>query len=371
MKKDNVIQIETQEIKDPITEILQSGARKLLSEALEAEINGFLNEYKEFKDASGHQRIVRNGYLPERDILTGIGPVEVKVPRVRDREPNPEPVRFHSGLLPRYLRKTRDMEELIPWLYLKGISTGDFKEALSAILGVDTRGLSASVISRLKDKWQKEYGDWRKRDLSQKQYVYFWVDGIYFSVRCEESKHCMLVIIGATEDGRKELVAVEDGFRESEQSWKRVLLLLKTRGLSFSPKLAVGDGALGFWKALAQVFPDTRTQRCWMHKSGNVIDCFPKSEQPAAKQLLQDIWMAATKENAEKAFHHFIETYKAKYPKATDTLAKDKDELLAFYDFPAEHWTHIRTTNPIESTFATVRLRTYKTKVCLQETCLQ
>jgi transposase-like protein len=266
------------------------------------------------------------------------------------------------------LRRSRSLDELIPWLYLKGISTGDFSEALAALLGPDAGGLSATTISRLKATWEADHAAWSKRDLSTKEYVYIWADGIHFGVRLEEANLCVLVVIGATADGRKELLAIEDGFRESEQSWKALLLSLRARGLKKAPKLAIGDGALGFWKALTQVYGKTRWQRCWVHKTANVLNKFPKSEQARAREMLHEIWMASTKKAAEKAFDLFVATYRAKYPKAVECLEKDRAELLVFYDFPAEHWKHIRTTNPIESTFSTVRLRTAKTRGCLSRT---
>ena len=367
MTKDNVIDFKKPEpfVDDPITDVLRTGARKLLTEALEAEIEGFLSQYREFRDNQEHQRVVRNGYLPERDIQTGIGPVAVKVPRARDRQPDHEsgPIRFNSSLLPPYLRKTKSMEELIPWLYLKGISTNDFTEALSALVGKDAPGLSASTISRLKSIWQEDLEQWQKRDLSHKRYVYIWADGIYCNVRMEE-RQCLLVIIGATENGKKELLALDSGFRESELSWTELLLDLKHRGLKATPGLATGDGALGFWKALAKVYGNTRWQRCWVHKTANVLNKLPKSIQPKVKEKLHQIWMAPNKAEARKHFDDFISIYEAKYPKATECLQKDRDVLLTFYDFPAEHWRHIRTTNPIESTFSTVRLRTAKVRSC-------
>ena len=367
MSKNNVTKLKKPEtfVDDPITDILRSGARKLLAEALEAEIESFLAMYADLKDNQGCQRITRNGYLPEREIQTGVGPVAVKAPRVRDRGPEEETgrIRFSSSILPPYLRKTKSMEELIPWLYLKGISTGDFSEALSALVGKDAPGLSASTISRLKEGWQDDLEEWQKRDLSHKRYVYIWADGIYCNVRMEE-KQCLLVIIGATKDGRKELVALEGGFRESELSWTEVLVDLKHRGLREAPELAVGDGALGFWKALAKVYDTTRWQRCWVHKTANVLNKLPKSIQAKAKSKLHQIWMAPDKDEAQKHFDDFIEIYGAKYPKAAECLKKDREVLLTFYDFPAEHWRHIRTTNPIESTFATVRLRTAKVRGC-------
>lgn len=350
---------------DPLTDVLRRGARQLLTAALESEVEAFLGGYRDARDASGRRAVVRNGYLPEREVQTGIGAVPVKQPRVRVREADGVEVpKFTSKILPPYLRRSRSIEELIPWLYLKGISTNGYDEALAALLGPDAPGLSASSIVRLKKAWEDEYGDWRTRSLQGKRYVYLWADGIYFNVRLEESRACILVVIGATADGRKELLAVHDGVRESELSWREVLLDLKGRGMDVAPKIATGDGALGFWKALRQVFPETREQRCWVHKTANVLNYLPKRHQPEAKRRLHEVWMAPTKAEAESAFDTFVEVYRPKHPKAADCLAKDRDALLVFYDFPAEHWQHLRTTNPIESTFATVRLRTKKTKGC-------
>jgi putative transposase len=366
MNKDNVVAIKKPErfVDDPISDILRQGARDLLAHALEAEIEIFLNQYKDLRDETGLQRIVRNGYLPERQIQTGIGPVPVEVPRTRDRSlQESERVSFRSAILPPYLRKTRSMEQLIPWLYLKGVSTGDFSDALAALVGKDAPGLSAPTISRLKTVWQQEFQQWQKRNLSEKRYVYFWADGIYCNVRMDD-KQCLLVIMGATADGVKELVAIEGGFRESEMSWKQLLLDLKSRGLTTAPQLAIGDGALGFWKALSKVYDGTRWQRCWVHKTANVLNNLPKSLQSKAKSKLHQIWQAANKDEAARHFNDFVNTYEAKYPKAAQCLEKDRDALFTFYDFPAEHWRHIRTTNPIESTFATVRLRTNKVRGC-------
>jgi transposase-like protein len=366
MNKDNVVAIKKPErfVDDPISDILRQGARDLLAHALEAEIEIFLNQYKDLRDETGLQRIVRNGYLPERQIQTGIGPVPVEVPRTRDRSlQESERVSFRSAILPPYLRKTKSMEQLIPWLYLKGVSTGDFSDALAALVGKDAPGLSAPTISRLKTVWQQEFQQWQKRNLSEKRYVYFWADGIYCNVRMDD-KQCLLVIMGATADGVKELVAIEGGFRESEMSWKQLLLDLKSRGLTTAPQLAIGDGALGFWKALSKVYDGTRWQRCWVHKTANVLNNLPKSLQSNAKSKLHQIWQAANKDEAARHFNDFVNTYEAKYPKAAQCLEKDRDALFTFYDFPAEHWRHIRTTNPIESTFATVRLRTNKVRGC-------
>jgi transposase-like protein len=348
---------------DPLTELLRIGAKRLIADAVEAELQELLSQYAALKNDQGHLQIVRNGYLPERKIQTGIGLVEVKVPKIRDK--SGQGIKFNSTLLPPYLRKTRSIEEVLPWLYLKGISTGDFQEALQALLGRDATGLSVSTISRCKQIWEEEHAIWSRRHLEKNRYVYIWADGVYFNVRSDDARQCILVIIGVTEQGQKEFIAIEDGYRESEQSWSELLLRIKAQGLKQSPKLAVGDGALGFWKALKKVFPKTVHQRCWVHKTANVLNKLPKVIQPKVKQALHEIWMAPTREDAYKAFDIAISTYSAKYPKAMDCLEKDKDEMLAFYDFPAAHWQHIRTSNPIESTFATVRLRTAKTRGCV------
>jgi len=365
MKDSKVVKIgsQAQQARDALTEVLREGAQRMLAQAVEVEVEEFISEHAQVVDPQGRRRVVRNGYLPERQIQTGVGAVEVKAPRVRDKSGSG--IRFTSKILPPYLRRTRSIEELLPWLYLKGISTGDFSEALAALLGPDAPGLSASTISRLKEVWAGELQEWQHRDLSGKRYVYWWVDGLYFQVRLEEACQCILAIVAAEEGGKKELMALWDGYRESAESWKEVLLDLKGRGLAQGPKLAVGDGALGFWKALRQVYGEAREQRCWVHKTANVLDKMPERMQGQAKARLQEIWMAPTRAEGEKAFELFLGSYEAKYPKATECLAKDRDELLAFYDFPAEHWVHIRTTNPIESTLATVRLRTNKTRGCL------
>jgi len=360
------IQFPAAGIEDALTQVLRDGAQKLLAQAVEAEVAAYVERHADQRDECGHRLVVRNGHKDERQIQTGIGPVTVRQPRVDDRRVDAEGrrIRFTSSILPPYLRRTQSIEELIPWLYLKGISTGEFSEALAALLGPGAPGLSASTVVRLKEGWQKDYEAWSKRSLAGSRYVYFWVDGIHFNIRLEGERQCILVVIGATPEGKKELVAVQDGMRESEQSWRELLLDLKARGLTEGPKLAVGDGALGFWAALRKVFGETREQRCWVHKTANVLNDLPKGKQGKAKGMLHDIWMAETKADADKAFDLFIETWQAKYPKAAACLAKDRDVLLAFYDFPAEHWVHIRTTNPIESTFATVRLRTVRTKGC-------
>jgi len=345
-----------------LTDILRAGAQRLLAQAIEAEVSEWIASHAELKNAEGHRQVVRNGHLPKRTITTGVGLIEVEQPRVLDRRTRNEAEPFSSKILPPYLRKTKSLEELIPWLYLKGVSTGDFNEALTALVGPNCPGLSASTVTRLKACWEDEFQEWNKRVLEGKQYVYLWADGVHFNIRLEEDRQCILVLMGATSDGRKELIAVVDGFRESEQSWKALLLDVKSRGLVVDPKLATGDGALGFWKAIAQVYPKTREQRCWVHKTANVLDKLPKRLQPEAKAKLHQIWMAATKADADQAFDLFVATYQAKYPKASECLAKDREVLLTFYDFPAEHWIHLRTTNPIESTFATVRLRHRRTK---------
>jgi transposase-like protein len=351
---------------DPLTEVLRNGARALLAQAVEAEVAALLSCHADKLTDDGRQRLVRHGHLPEREIVTGIGPVAVRCPRVRDRAgTGEERIRFTSAILPPYARRSKSLEVLIPILYLKGISTGDFEEALAALLGKDAGGLSASTIARLKDAWSDEHARWSKRDLSAKRYVYFWVDGIHVQARLEDDAQCLLVIIGATPEGKKELVGLIDGVRESAQSWKELLLDLKRRGLTMGPELAVADGALGFWKALPEVWPKTREQRCWVHKTANVLNKLPKSLQGKAKRALQNIWMAETRKEAEAAFDTFAEIYGTKYDKAVECLTKDRDVLLAFYDFPAEHWKHLRTTNPIESSFATVRHRTTRSKGCL------
>ena len=348
-------------IQDPLTELLRSGARDLILKAVQTELAVMLEQCKDLRLPDGRQAVVRNGYLPERTVQTGIGDVVIKVPKVRDR--SGEGIKFNSSLLPPYLKRSKSIEELLPWLYLKGISTGDYEEALSSLLGEHARGLSAKTISRLKEEWINEHTKWSQRDLGNKRYVYFWADGIYSNVRMDD-RLCLLVIIGVTEHGYKELVAVEDGYRESTASWEELLLGLRQRGLNQAPQLGIGDGALGFWNALSKIYPTCRHQRCWVHKTANVLNKLPKAVQPKVKEALHEIWMAETRDDAEKAFDNTIDRWSAKYPKAMACLEKDREELLAFYDFPAEHWVHIRTTNPIESAFATVRLRTKKSKNC-------
>lgn len=347
---------------DLLTDVLRAGAQKLLAQAVEAEVAEWIEQHRRCVDAEGHRQVVRNGHLPARTITTGVGPVAVQQPRVRDRRPADQAEKFSSKILPPYLRKTKAVEELIPWLYLKGVSSGDFSEALAVLLGPHAPGLSASTVIRLKGIWQDEYKEWSKRSLAGKHYVYVWADGVYFNIRLEGGRQCILVLMGATAEGKKELLALQDGERESEQSWKELLLDCKSRGLEIEPSLAIGDGALGFWKALRQIWPQAHEQRCWVHKTANVLDKLPKGVQPKAKGMVHDIYLAESKEAAGKALDLFVASFEAKYPKAAECLRKDRDTLLTFYDFPAEHWLHIRTTNPIESVFATVRLRTDKTK---------
>ena len=344
--------------------VLRQGARRMLLAAVEAEAEDYVARHAASRNEAGQRLVTRNGHARERTLLTGLGPMKVQAPRVEDRrrDESGRKFRFQSSILPPYLRKTKSIEELIPWLYLKGISTGDFGEALAALLGPDCPGLAATTIVRLKEHWAEEYETWNKRSLKGEQYVYLWADGIYCNVRLDEERQCLLVIIGATADGRKQLLAVADGFRESELSWTAVLEDLKARGLEEAPKLAVGDGALGFWAALRKVFAATREQRCWVHKTANVLEKLPRSMQGKAKGMLHDIYLAETKKEAEKACQRFVDLYHVKYDKATTCLEKDREELLTFYDFPAEHWGHLRTTNPIESTFASVRLRHRRTK---------
>jgi transposase-like protein len=346
-----------------IESIAREAARRALQKAIEDEVSDYINGHRQSLDDQGHRLVVRNGHKPPRTILTGVGPIELTAPRVDDRRVDENGVRFRftSKILPPYLRKTKVIEELVPWLYLKGITTNDMSDAL-VHLGFDGSGLSAASVVRMKELWVAEQENWSKRSLAGKRYAYLWADGLYFGVRLSDERPCVLVIMGATQDGRKELIAIHDGERESEQSWREALLDLKSRGLTDAPMLAVGDGALGFWAALPRVFPATRCQRCWVHKTANILNKLPRGQQIDAKKKLHEIWMAATRDDAFKAFDLFLASYQAKYPKAVECLLKDREPLLAFYDFPAEHWSHLRTTNPIESTFATVQLRTYRTK---------
>jgi transposase-like protein len=354
---------------DPLTEVLRSGARRLLAQAVEAEAEAFLATMRDRRLPDGRERLVRHGHGPERLVQTGIGAVPVRRVKVRDRGAvqDGERIRFASALLPRWARRSRSLDALLPVLYLRGVSMGDFQEALGALLGRDAPNLSPAVVARLRDEWQTDYARWQRRDLSARHYVYLWADGIYLQARMEPQAECMLVLIGATPEGKKELVGFQVGVRESAQSWRELLTDLKARGLAIAPELAIGDGALGFWKALEDVFPTTRHQRCWVHKTSNVLDKLPKSVQPAAKRDLREIWQAPDRATAETAMGTFAEKYAAKYEKAVTCLTKDRDALLTFYDFPAEHWDHLRTSNPIESVFATVRHRTVRSKGALSQ----
>ncbi|HET6888798.1 MAG TPA: IS256 family transposase [Candidatus Udaeobacter sp.] len=358
------------DIDDPLTNILRAGARQLLAQAVEIEVETFLATVKDLKLADGRARVVRHGYGPARTIATGIGPVEVARAKIRDRGAagDSERIRFSSAILPLWARRTRSLDALLPVLYLRGISTGDFQEALTALLGKDAPNLSPAVISRLTAEWQGEYERWQKRDLSARRYVYVWADGVFLQARMEDHGECMLVLIGATPEGKKELIGFQVGVRESAQSWRELLIDVKQRGLQVAPEIAVGDGALGFWKALDEVFPGTRHQRCWVHKTVNVLDKVPLSVQANMKKDLREVYWAPNRAAAEAAIDVFAEKYRAKYGRAVECLAKDRDALLAFYDFPAEHWDHLRTTNPIESVFATVRHRTVRTKGSLSST---
>lgn len=362
MANDTVISFCDPAFRDELSELVRRGAQRIVREAVEAELKVFLDEHAAERDEDGRRAVVRNGYLPEREILTGIGTVPVRVPKTRDR--GGEGRRFRSELLPPYLKKTRRLEAVIPWLYLKGVSTNDFDEALKALFGESVKGLSPATIVRLKQSWEAEYRAWRQKDWHGHKFVYVWADGIYLNVRSDE-RRCLLVVIGCDTHGRKHFLAIEEGYRESTESWKALLLSLRDRGLQVAPQLAVGDGGMGFWAALAEVFPTTREQRCWLHKTMNVLDKLPKGLHGEAKSALHEIWLAESRATAEKAFDRFIATYQAKYPKAVQCLAKDRAQLLAFYDFPAAHWQHLRTTNPIESSFATIRLRSQKTKNCV------
>ena len=363
MGKDNVVEFLGREAGgDLLTELLRAGAQKLIYQAVEAELQVLLEEHAERRTADGKAGVVRNGYLPERELQTGVGPVTVRIPKVRVK--TGEPVTFHSALVPPYVRKTKSLEAALPWLYLKGISSGEMSEALAVLVGQEATGLSASTVSRLKQVWAEQYSRWREARLDKERWVYIWADGVYSGLRAEQAKLCALVVVGVNERGEKHFLAIEDGVRESTQSWREVLLGLQSRGMN-APELAIGDGAMGFWAALEEIYPKTRQQRCWMHKTMNVLNYLPKSTQAKAKQSLHEIWQAETKAAAEKAFELFIKIYEPKYPKATLCLQKDRTELLAFYDFPAQHWQSIRTSNPIESTFATIRHRTKRSKCCL------
>jgi putative transposase len=356
-------------VDDPLTAVLRSGARRLLAQAIEAEADAFLATMKGVQLPDGRDRLVRHGHGPERQVQTGIGPVAVQRVRLRDRGAGEtgERIGFSSAILPRWARRTPSLDALLPILYLRGVSMGDFQEALAALLGQDAPNLSPSVIARLRGEWEADYARWQGRDLSVRRYVYIWADGVYLQARMEPQAECMLVLIGATPEGKKELLGFQVGVRESAQSWRELLVGLKARGLAIAPELATGDGALGFWKALEAVSPTTRHQRCTVHKTANVLDKLPKSVQPAAKSDLREIWKAPDRGTAEAAIATFADKYTAKYEKAVTCLIKDRDALLTFYDFPAEHWDHLRTSNPIESVFATVRHRTVRTKGALSQ----
>ena len=356
-------------VDDPLTSILRDGARRLLAQAVEMEAEAFLASMKELKLEDGRERVVRHGHGPERTIQTGVGPVPVSRVKLRDRggEAAGERITFTSAILPKWWRRTKSLEALLPVLYLRGVSTGDFQDALAALLGKDAPNLSPSVIGRLKEDWTLDYDRWQRRDLSAKRYVSVWADGVYLQARMEDTAACMLVIIGATLEGKKELVGFQVGVRESTQSWRELLVDLKARGLAAGPEIAVGDGALGFWKALEEIFPEVRHQRCWVHKVANILNKVPKSVQPNMKEDLREVRDAPDRATAEAAITVFAEKYGFKYPKAVDCLIKDRTALLAFFDFPADHWDHLRTANPIESVFATVRHRTVRTKGALSQ----
>lgn len=351
----------TPETMKTLEDFVREGAKKLLQAAIEQEVEEHLIRYRDRVDGNGKRLVVRNGTMPERTVLTGAGPLCIQRPRVDDRGLDDEE-RFTSRILPPFMRRAPSIDNLVPVLYLKGVSSDDFPAALEAILGPQVKGLSASTVVRLKEIWAEEYKEWSKRSLKDKRYVYVWVDGVYCQARLEDERSCLLVVMGADSFGNKELLAISDGFRESTQSWKELLLDLKSRGLEKAPALAVCDGAMGFQAAAAEVWPQTRIQRCWFHKSGNVLDKLPTTLHAKAKGMLHDQYLAPTREEALKAYELFIASFGDKYPKAVECLVKDKDDLFAFYDFPAAHWLHLRTTNPIESTFATVRLRHRKTK---------
>ena len=362
MSKRTKTEQEDRGTRNALTEVMRAGARKLIAQALDAEVAELLAAYADQRDVHGRAVVVRNGHHPEREIQPGIGAVTVQVPKVRSRQG--DPVAFRSALVPPYVRKTASLEAAIPWLYLKGISTGEMQPALEVLGGPEAKGLSASTVARLKQTWREEYEAWRQRRLDDDHWVYIWVDGIYSGLRAEHHRLCALVVIGVNARGEKHFLAIEDGLRESTQSWREVLLNLKARGMN-APELGIGDGAMGFWAAVEEIYPSTRQQRCWCHKTRNVLNALPKSVQLKAKQALQDIWRADTKAAAEHAFDVFVETYEPKYPKATACLQKDREELLTFYVFPAQHWQSLRTTNPIESTFGTIRHRTKQTNGCL------
>ena len=365
MKNSTVVSFADPAQRDDLTELLRHGAQRLIAQAVQSELDQFLGEHQHLRDERDRQVVVRNGYQPSRSILTGLGAVDVQLPKTRDR--SRQGLMFRSSLLPPYLKKTQRVENVIPWLYLKGVSTNDMQTSLTALFGERVKGLSANTVSRLKQVWEAEYQRFTQADWNGHRMVYIWADGIHVNIRADE-RQAVLVIIGCDEHGRKHFLAITDGLRESTTSWREVLLDLKRRGLKVAPELAMGDGALGFWSALAEVYPTTQAQRCWVHKTANVLNKLPKKVQAKAKQALHQIWQAPTKCDAEQAFDQFIAVYQDKWPKATECLTKDRNQLMAFYDYPAAHWQHLRTTNPIESSFATVRLRMNKTRNCLSRT---
>ncbi len=355
----NDIQGQIPQVVRSLDDLAREGARRMIAEALELEVEEYIQRLRHLRDENGHALVVRNGKARPRTVSLGVGPVELQAPRVDDRRPDH---RFTSKILPPYMRRSPRLSDALPVLYLRGLSTGDFEEALRALLGADAAGFSASTITRLTRVWQEEYEGWCKRSLAGKEYVYVWADGVYFGVRLGEDKQvACLVLVGVLPDGTKEVIALQDGYRESTEAWLSLLRDLKRRGMT-APKLASGDGALGFWAALRQVYPGTKEQRCWVHKIANILDKLPKRVQPRAKDLLHEIMYAPDRGNAEEDIQRFVQEFQAKYSKAVECLLKDQDELLTFFDFPAEHWTHLRTTNPIESTFATVKARTKRTK---------
>ena len=363
METSNIVDLASRDgITDGLTDLLRTGAQQLIAAVVEAELESFLAQYGSTRTECGHTAVVRNGHHPARPLQTGIGPVSVRIPKVRSKIGTP--VTFRSALVPPYIRKTKSLEAALPWLYLKGVSSGEMAAALKVLLGPDAKGLSANTVSRLKREWAKEYEGWREQPLDKEPWVYIWADGVYSGLRGEQDKLCALVIIGVNARGEEHFLAIEDGVRESTQSWREVLHSLKSRGMN-APKLAIGDGAMGFWSALEEVYPPSRQQRCWQYKTMNVLNCLPKLSQPKAKKALHNIWQAETKKDAGKAFDLFIEIYEPKYPKAALCLQKDREELMAFFDFPAQHWQSLRTSNPIESAFATIRHRTKRSKGCL------
>jgi len=362
METTNIVDFARRGMTDALTDLLKAGAQELIASAVEAELAGYMTQFSKLRTQTGHAAVVRNGHHPARPFQTGIGPVSVRIPKVRSKDGTP--VTFRSALVPPYVRRTKALEAALPWLYLKGVSSGEMGAALKVLLGPDAEGLSANTVSRLKRCWAVEYDGWRETALDDEPIVYIWADGVHSGLRGTDDKLCALVIVGVTARGKKRFLAIEDGVRESTQSWREVLLNLKERGMN-APKLAIGDGAMGFWAAMDEIYPTTRQQRCWQHKTMNVLNYLPTLSQPKAKAAIHDIWQAETKDDAIKAFDLFVKTYEAKYPKATLCLQKDREELMAFFDFPAQHWQSIRTSNPIESAFATIRHRTKRSKGCL------